>query len=204
MRDEPRVPTYRIYRFSSTASQADRIVQATDLIELLLPNQGWGPEGFAGSLEMLICPVPGFHNADLLGHLRKAGVSPEGEWHQVLCASATGYMRQDRPLPGDLREYIAGVLQHGPPKRRQGKDNFARDLSLVMAVRFACLMTGLPVSRNPATDPADGPAGASGCSIVSESLRKFGVSLSAKRIAAIHTAWQRRYPHPLRLLELDE
>jgi hypothetical protein len=174
--------------------------QLTELVAHLLRSTGFGPNGFTGSLASLVAEIPGFPRRvrptdellDALLDFREVGVSLEGDWHQVNCSVAEKARELDMPLPPWLLDYLIDCAKNGPPKKPTGPDNRIRDALLVRAVRVVGEETQLPISRNDATE------GPSGCTIVSDALERVGMSISAKRLAAICRDW-RGLPLPLPL-----
>ena len=115
---------------------------------------------------------------------------PGLDLHRMWCDLAERLMHQGKVLPHWLLQYVIKAARKGQPSKRPGPDNHLRDVAIVMAVENVCRWTGLPRSRNDATD------GPSGCSIVSEALGRLGHRISAKRIARIYRERTRHHPLP--------
>jgi hypothetical protein len=146
----------------------DRVEYATDLCALLLRDGAFGQ------------PDEAFWSFWADFKFIEEVVAKNVDEHQKRCDLAERLMQRGEALPNWLLEYLIEKARNGPPSKRRGPDNRLRDLAIAMAVGEACRLTKLPRSRNDATD------GPSGCSIVSEALKRLGIRLSAKRIARIH------------------
>jgi hypothetical protein len=126
----------------------------TCIIEYDLCSCGFGPQGFKGSLEMLVTSWGSSNDPpNWLSDFREMGISIQGNGHQIRCSLAEWYERENEQPPAWLRRYINNAARNGPPRNKRARPtNRLRDIIIAGEVASACDWTGLPVKRDDASD----------------------------------------------------
>jgi hypothetical protein len=113
--------------------------------------------------------------------------------HEMIMAIAADSIRSGGTVPKALRDYVAETMLW-PPNLKRGR-NTLRDITIVILVKWLCIIDGLSPTRNPYKKDID-KAVMSGCSIVSKALGKVGLHLSEDVVQKVwnsrKTAWRRR------------